>query len=103
MTYGQTSSGKTYTLFGDQKNEGLIYRFLKEVFDKLNEMESYEDGQFSFKYSFFEIYNDKIYDMLSQDSYQNLPLRETKNNKIYIEGLKKKRAKEFQDVLADLE
>jgi len=40
--------------------------------------------------------------MLSSDDYQNLPLRETKNNKIYIEGLSKKRAKDFQEVLADL-
>lgn len=66
--------------------EGIIPRFLKEIFSKLNEVESYEDCQFTFKYSFFEIYNEKIYDMLSDDA-NHLSLRETKKNKIYVEGL----------------
>lgn len=68
MSYGQTSSGKTYTLFGDQNQQGIIPRFLLEIFTKLNDVESYEDCQYSFKYSFFEIYNEKIFDMLSEDN-----------------------------------
>ena len=58
-------------------------------------MESYEDCQYRFKYSFFEIYNEKIYDMLQEDQSNHLALRETKKNKIYVDGLVKKRAVEF--------
>lgn len=62
------------------------------MFSKLTEMESFEDGQYIFKYSFFEIYNEKIYDMLSSDSNEHLSLRETKKNTVYVDGLIKRRA-----------
>ena len=65
MTYGQTSSGKTYTLYGNENEQGLIPRFLKSALQKLNEIESYENCQFSIKYSLFEIYKEKIYDLLN--------------------------------------
>lgn len=102
MTYGQTSSGKTYTLFGQNKNEGIVVKFLREAFERLNELESFEDIQYTFKYSFFEIYNEKIFDMLSPDQSIHLALRETKKNKIFVEGLTKKKALEFKEVLEDL-
>ena len=39
--YGQTSTGKTYTMKGDQTSkEGLIHLCLKEIFDRINNSES---------------------------------------------------------------
>ena len=35
MTYGQTSSGKTYTLYGSPQEKGLIPRFLETAKSKL--------------------------------------------------------------------
>lgn len=55
--YGQTSSGKTYTLLGEKDQPGIVFRFLDDMADNSN-------GGVSFKYSFFEIYNEKIYDLM---------------------------------------
>jgi centromeric protein E len=74
MTYGQTSSGKTYTLFGTDSNPGMITRFLKQLFEKQKDIESYDDCQLAVKYSFFEIYNEKVYDLLGKDSFKKLHL-----------------------------
>ncbi len=103
MAYGQTSSGKTYTLFGQDQEEGLIPKYLQVIFMKLKEIETFEDCQYKFKYSFFEIYKDKILDMLT-DEEEDIPLnlRESKSKKIYVEGLKKKKALNCEDVLEDL-
>lgn len=67
MTYGQTSSGKTYTLLGDEQKAGIVALFLKDVFKKLNDLKSFEECDVKFKYSYFEIYKEKIYDLLEED------------------------------------
>ena len=103
MTYGQTSSGKTHTLFGGKEQDGLIPRFLKDTFLKLKELESIEDCQFKFKYSFFEIYKEKIFDMLSDQNEFSLNLRENHKKTIYVENLKKKKTEDYLEVLEDLE
>ena len=103
MTYGQTSSGKTYTLFGGKEQDGLIPRFLKDTFMKLKELETIEDCQFKFKYSFFEIYKEKIFDMLSDQNELSLNLRENHKKFIYVENLKKKKTEDYLEVLEDLE
>ena len=33
FTYGATGAGKTYTMFGNEKNPGIIYLTLKELFN----------------------------------------------------------------------
>lgn len=41
MTYGQTNSGKTYTILGDIKNEknsGILPRTVDYFFDKIESM-----------------------------------------------------------------
>lgn len=158
ILYGQTSSGKTYTLFGEnrlpednslppnlqkqrkKKNEivsnlkhdlvnlnykenlseclsvseshvktrtrnqqteakgfGIIPRFLRSLFKEIGQLKSQEDVHFTFEYSFFEIYKEKIYDLISQtydyvddgngkfkQVLKSLNLREKKNNQIVI-------------------
>lgn len=70
LAYGQTGTGKTYTMGTntttcefDDDGVGLIPRVVRDVFKKL---ESTPDkGVFStLKISFFEILNEKIYDLL---------------------------------------
>ena len=60
FAYGQTSSGKTYTMEGlslDSENRGIIPRMMGYIFQKIREMEAI---QFRVKCSFIEIYNEKI-------------------------------------------
>lgn len=36
FAYGNTSAGKTYTMFGEDKNEGIIPRTLTDIFKNIN-------------------------------------------------------------------
>lgn len=66
FAYGQTSSGKTFTMEGpgidSEENRGIIPRMMDEVFDGI--MKANENIEFTVKVSFLEIYNEKIHDLL---------------------------------------
>eukprot|EP00488_Nonionellina_sp_1-RS-2012_P001307 TRINITY_DN2095_c0_g1_i1.p1 TRINITY_DN2095_c0_g1~~TRINITY_DN2095_c0_g1_i1.p1 ORF type:complete len:170 (+),score=36.15 TRINITY_DN2095_c0_g1_i1:28-537(+) len=62
FAYGQTGSGKTYTMEGPRENPGVNLRALKYLF-KLSEERS-PQFQYNIKLSIFEIYNEKINDLI---------------------------------------
>ena len=68
FAYGQTSSGKTFTMEGpsidSDENQGIIPRMMDEVFDCI--MRANESIEFTVKVSFLEIYNEKIHDLLDR-------------------------------------
>ena len=103
MAYGQTSSGKTYTLFGDEQNKGIVPRFLDDIFAKLQEFESCEESTIRLRYSFFEIYKEKILDALDEIGGQNLNIRENMRRGVYIENLTTKETSSIDKVKEDLE
>lgn len=67
FAYGQTGTGKTYTMEGDidsKENMGVIPRAVKSIFEGLNAKDSTSDDA-SVKVSFLEIYNEDLRDLLS--------------------------------------
>ena len=38
FAYGQTSSGKTYTMMGDQRDEGVIPKAVGEIYDYIEKV-----------------------------------------------------------------
>ena len=65
FAYGQTSSGKTHTMEGvlhDPKMQGIIPRIVDDIFNHIYGMD--ESIEFHIKVSYFEIYLDKIRDLL---------------------------------------
>lgn len=65
FAYGQTSSGKTHTMegvLGDPGKQGIIPRIVNDIFNHIYAME--ENLEFHIKVSYFEIYMDKIRDLL---------------------------------------
>ena len=66
FAYGQTSSGKTHTMLGEdiesEEHRGIIPRMVKGIFAKISAAP--EDIEFSMRVSFIEIYNEKIKDLL---------------------------------------
>merc|ERR1712186_175463 len=62
FAYGQTGSGKTYTMEGPRENPGVNLRALKYLF-KIQE-ERTPQFQYNIKVSIFEIYNEKINDLI---------------------------------------
>ena len=57
FAFGQTNSGKTYTIFGSPSTEGLLSLLLQQVFD------SGFESRFVLTSSFVEIYGGKVFDL----------------------------------------
>lgn len=79
FAYGQTGTGKTYTMSGDisimgdvksqdklllSEHAGIIPRVLVDLFQELTK----QSAEYSVKISFLELYNEKLKDLLPQDS-----------------------------------
>ena len=62
MSYGVTSSGKTYTIEGTQQAPGLIYRAVATLFKELDEQQKVGAEVFV---SHYEVYNEQIFDLLT--------------------------------------
>ncbi|XP_076041044.1 kinesin heavy chain isoform X2 [Oratosquilla oratoria] len=86
FAYGQTSSGKTHTMegkIGDPTWQGIIPRIVFDIFNHIYNME--ESLEFHIKVSYFEIYMDKIRDLLDV-SKVNLSVHEDKNRVPFVKG-----------------
>uniref|UniRef100_A0AAQ6ICW0 Kinesin-like protein n=1 Tax=Anabas testudineus TaxID=64144 RepID=A0AAQ6ICW0_ANATE len=86
FAYGQTSSGKTHTMEGklhDPEMMGIIPRIVQDIFNYIYSMD--ENLEFHIKVSYFEIYLDKIRDLLDV-SKTNLSVHEDKNRVPYVKG-----------------
>ncbi|KAJ8259368.1 hypothetical protein COCON_G00183800 [Conger conger] len=86
FAYGQTSSGKTHTMEGklhDRHGMGIIPRIAEDIFNHIFAMD--ENLEFHIKVSYFEIYMDKIRDLLDVTK-TNLAVHEDKNRVPYVKG-----------------
>ncbi|KAI9128506.1 hypothetical protein K1719_001499, partial [Acacia pycnantha] len=83
FAYGVTSSGKTYTMHGDQNCPGIIPLAIKDVFSSIQDTPGRE---FLLRVSYLEIYNEVINDLLDPTG-QNLRVREDAQG-TYVEGIK---------------
>ncbi|TNN17277.1 StAR-related lipid transfer protein [Schistosoma japonicum] len=89
FAYGMTGTGKTHTIFGSEKDPGLILRVCDAL---LNHMKSNQNvhTKYELKISFVEIYNEKILDLLnSTNEKSSLRIREHPKDGPYVEGLTK--------------
>lgn len=57
FTYGQTSSGKTYTMNGTLKQPGIIPQ---AIYDCFSSIDLFSDREFLFRVSYLEIYNETV-------------------------------------------
>ncbi|XP_039864352.1 kinesin heavy chain isoform X1 [Simochromis diagramma] len=86
FAYGQTSSGKTHTMEGnlhDPQGMGIIPRIAEDIFEHIFAMD--ENLEFHIKVSYFEIYMDKIRDLLDVTK-TNLSVHEDKHRVPYVKG-----------------
>ncbi|KAJ3326326.1 Kinesin-like protein kif22 [Boothiomyces sp. JEL0866] len=89
FAYGQTGSGKTHTMNGSKQEQGIIPRTVQALLAQLN-------VNISISASYLEIYNEKIYDLLTA-STSNLDLRETSNKEIVVAGVTRVGLKTMED------
>ncbi|XP_023182779.1 kinesin-like protein KIF11 isoform X1 [Xiphophorus maculatus] len=98
FAYGQTGTGKTFTMEGERTPNaqftweedplaGIIPRTLHQIFEKLSE----NGTEFSVKVSLLEIYNEELFDLLSptEDVNERLQLFDDPRNKrgVVVKGL----------------
>ena len=92
FTYGQTNSGKTYTMQGDGSNAtvGIIQIAAKNIFQSIREERSEgSNSEISVKVSYVEIYNESLRDLLNhRQTSTSLIIREDKRGSITVEGQK---------------
>lgn len=85
FAYGQTGTGKTYTMSGDltesmgmlSDNAGIIPRVLQALFNKLE----LEEREHSVRCSFIELYNEELRDLLSSDDNAKLKIYDDNSRK----------------------
>mmetsp|Transcript_4449 Transcript_4449/g.13275 ORF Transcript_4449/g.13275 Transcript_4449/m.13275 type:complete len:720 (-) Transcript_4449:752-2911(-) len=90
FAYGQTSSGKTYTMEGpsitNPETRGIIPRTVSALFDGVLAADS--NLEFTVKVSYIEIYMERIRDLLDQFRTKvNLSVREDPRQGIYVAGV----------------
>ena len=100
MAYGQTGSGKTHTMMGnfEKKVLGIVQQVVTSLHDALS-------GQ-GITTSFMEIYNEKVYDLLTDtDKQAGIPkrVREDKENGAFVENLTCMDIEKVQDINRALE
>ena len=85
FAYGQTGTGKTYTMEGsdNERDKGIIPRSIDWIFDNIK---NYPAQQFLVRVSFVEIYNEEVRDLLSKIKRQKLNVRE-KDKVFYLEDV----------------
>ena len=88
--YGQTGTGKTYTMEGftyNAQNEqrGIIQRTIEDIFNFI-EVTSKNNTKFIIRASYLQIYNESISDLLKPEK-KNLQIREDKKKGIYVDSL----------------
>lgn len=99
FAYGQTSSGKTHTMEGvlhDSKMSGIIPRIVDDIFNHIYGMD--ESIEFHIKVSYFEIYLDKVRDLLDITK-SNLPVHEDGNRVPYVKGATERFVVSPEDVM----
>src|SRR5690606_4354173 len=110
FAYGQTGTGKTYTMSGDMKDfhgtfsetAGIIPRALYKLFSSLDQ----EGQEYTVKCSFIELYNEELRDLLAPDESVKVKIFEDSVRKggIVIQGMEEsyiKSAEEGSRLLVD--
>ena len=90
FAYGQTGTGKTYTMEGFNaaglvEERGIIPRAIEQIFQHISSNVSART-RFLVRASYLQIYNETISDLLKPER-NNLTIREDKKRGVFVEGL----------------
>eukprot|EP00494_Astrolonche_serrata_P006770 UN06795 len=85
FAFGQTGTGKTYTMMGEGSSNPGIYRLAAQ--DLFNRLLQHKHANLEVVVSFFEIYGGKLFDLLN--NRKRLTSREDNKQKVNIVGLRR--------------
>ncbi|XP_014502745.1 kinesin-like protein KIN-7O isoform X4 [Vigna radiata var. radiata] len=95
FAYGQTNSGKTYTMRGSKAEPGVIPLAVNDLFQIIQQD---VDREFLLRMSYMEIYNEEINDLLAPE-HRKLQIHENLERGIYVAGLREEIVASPQQVL----
>eukprot|EP00759_Apiculatamorpha_spiralis_P056179 PhF_6_TR7972/c2_g1_i2/m.12143/K17914/KIF13; kinesin family member 13 len=102
FAYGQTGSGKTYTMMGSGgggEEQGLIPRMAQQLLAEYERMKSStEESTFTLTASYYEIYNEKLFDLLDDASAAPLAIRQHPVDGLYVQGLHEETIESWSDM-----
>ncbi|KAM7526033.1 hypothetical protein LguiA_015935 [Lonicera macranthoides] len=90
FAYGQTGTGKTYTMEGECKRSksgpngelppeaGVIPRAVQQIFDTLEG----QNAEYSVKVTFLELYNEEITDLLAPEELSRVPIEDKQRKQL---------------------
>eukprot|EP01138_Halocafeteria_seosinensis_P014359 gb/GECG01014660.1/.p1 GENE.gb/GECG01014660.1/~~gb/GECG01014660.1/.p1 ORF type:complete len:934 (+),score=99.95 gb/GECG01014660.1/:1-2802(+) len=105
FAYGQTGSGKTYTISGGETfpERGIIPRIIEDLYKHIDENHSMH---FSILISYFEIYNETIFDLLDRshrtkpiEEWQKIDMRKDEDGNLELRNLQLFEAKSEREAL----
>ncbi|ONK71285.1 uncharacterized protein A4U43_C04F6900 [Asparagus officinalis] len=121
FAYGQTGTGKTYTMEGECRRSksgpngqlpsdaGVIPRAVKQIFDTLES----QNAEYSVKVTFLELYNEEITDLLAPEEFSKaaleekqkkpLPLMEDGKGGVLVRGLEEEIVTSASEIFSLLE
>ncbi|VDL64130.1 unnamed protein product [Nippostrongylus brasiliensis] len=89
FAYGQTGTGKTFTMTGDLERpelQGIIPNSFAHIFDHIAKCQ--QDITFLVRVSYLEIYNEELRDLLAKDGHgSNLEIKEKADIGVYVKNL----------------
>ncbi|KAK9459852.1 P-loop containing nucleoside triphosphate hydrolase protein [Lipomyces oligophaga] len=110
LAYGQTGSGKSYTMIGTPEEPGIIPQTCNDLFQRIEKMTT-ATTSFTVKVSYFEIYNEHVFDLLAPtvgslgtgSTSLALKVRESPIDGPYVKDLSMFSVRSFEEVIRYLE
>ncbi|XP_008550401.1 uncharacterized protein LOC103573205 isoform X1 [Microplitis demolitor] len=103
VAYGQSASGKTFTMMGVKDDPGLIPRICSGLFTRA--AEEIENGRkLHIFVSYLEVYNERVRDLLEPStSPNNLRVREHPRSGPYVQGLSQHSVETLSSLMSRVE
>jgi kinesin family protein C2/C3 len=86
FAYGQTGTGKTFTMEGTPQNRGVNYRTVEQLFEVARERR--ETISYNISVSVLEVYNEQIRDLLATSpGSKKLEIKQSSDGSHHVPGL----------------
>uniref|UniRef100_A0A8W8KFP2 Kinesin motor domain-containing protein n=1 Tax=Magallana gigas TaxID=29159 RepID=A0A8W8KFP2_MAGGI len=98
FAYGQSSSGKTFTMTGSNMQPGIIKLAVNEIFSRINNI---PDREYLVRCCYMEIYNEKVSDLLSSED-KIIKIQEDTERNVNVIGVEERYVMNENDLNAVL-